>query len=123
MMKKLRVNIQTINKMARLLFVLGDKTRLKIMMCLINERECTCCCGELKCCGKCFSLTCMIEKSVSDIVDSTGCSQSLISHQLKILKDLDLVKTRKEGLRVYYSLKDGHVKELLNSTLEHVEEK
>ena len=122
-MKNLRINIQTINKMARLLSVLGDKTRLKIMMCLINERECTCCCGELKCCGKCLSLTCMIEKSVSDIVDSTGCSQSLISHQLKILKDLDLVKTRKEGLRVYYSLKDGHVKELLNSTLEHVEEK
>lgn len=122
-MKKSRINIQTINKMARLLSVLGDKTRLKIMLCLINERECTCCCGELKCCGQCRTLSCMIERSVTELVEETNCSQSLVSHQLKVLKELDLVKTRKDGLHVYYSLKDGHVKELLNSTLEHVEER
>lgn len=65
----------------------------------------------------------MIEKSVGDIVNQTGCSQSLISHQLKVLKDNDLVKTRKQGLRVYYSLKDGHIKEILDLVKEHVEER
>lgn len=65
----------------------------------------------------------MIEKSVSEIVALVGCSQSLVSHQLKVLKDNDIVKTRKDGLRVYYSLKDGHIKELLDLTLEHVEER
>ncbi len=67
-------------------------------------------------------MTCMIERCVSEIIESTGCSQSLVSHQLKVLRELDLVKTRKDGLRVYYSLKDGHIKELLNIMKEHVEE-
>lgn len=100
----------------------ADVTRLRIMLTLLDERECTCCCGELSCCGKCKTLSCMIERCVSEIVDETKCSQSLVSHQLKVLKDADLVKTRKVGLRVYYSLKDGHVKELLNLLKEHVEE-
>lgn len=65
----------------------------------------------------------MIEKSVSEIVVATGCSQSLISHQLKVLRDNDIVKTRRDGLKIYYSLKDGHIKELLDLTLEHVEER
>ena len=64
----------------------------------------------------------MIERNVSEIVDMTGCSQSLVSHQLKVLRDLDVVKSRKEGLKVFYSVKDGHIKELLNILKEHVEE-
>jgi DNA-binding transcriptional ArsR family regulator len=122
-MKKERVNIQTIKKMERVLAVCADATRLKIMLSLLDDRECTCCCGELCCCSKCKTLSCMIERCVSEIVEDTKCSQSLISHQLKVLKDLDLVKSRKEGLRVYYSLKDGHIKELLNLLKEHVEER
>ena len=121
-MKANRVNIQTIKKMERVLQVCGDATRLKIMLCLVDDGECSCCCGELHCCGKCKSLSCMIEKCVSDIVKETKCSQSLISHQLKVLKDIDVVKARKEGLRVFYSLKDGHIKEILNTLKEHVEE-
>ena len=121
-MKTSRVNIQTIKKMERVLQVCGDVTRLKIMLSLLNDRECSCCCGELRCCGKCKTLSCMIERCVSEIVEETKCSQSLVSHQLKVLKDLDVVKTRKEGLRVYYSLKDGHIKEILNTLKEHVEE-
>lgn len=121
-MKTSRINIQTIKKMERVLQVCGDVTRLKIMLSLLNDRECSCCCGELRCCGKCKTLSCMIERCVSEIVVETGCSQSLISHQLKVLKDLDVVKSRKEGLRVYYSLKDGHIKEILNTLKEHVEE-
>lgn len=65
----------------------------------------------------------MVEKCVSEIVEGTGCSQSLVSHQLKVLKDADIVKTRRDGLKIYYSLKDGHVKELLNVVKEHVEER
>ena len=121
-MKNQRVNIQTIRKMERVLQVCGDVTRLKIMLSLLNDRECTCCCGELACCGKCKTLSCMIERCVSEIVEETNCSQSLVSHQLKVLRDLDVVKSRKEGLRVYYSLKDGHIKEILNTLREHVEE-
>ena len=121
-MKNQRVNIQTIKKMERVLQVCGDVTRLKIMLSLLNDRECSCCCGELRCCGKCKTLSCMIERCVSEIVEETKCSQSLVSHQLKVLKDLDVVKPRKEGLRVYYSLKDGHIKEILNTLKEHVEE-
>ena len=121
-MKNQRVNIQTIKKMERVLQVCGDVTRLKIMLSLLNDRECSCCCGELRCCGKCKTLSCMIERCVSEIVEETNCSQSLVSHQLKVLRDLDVVKSRKDGLRVYYSLKDGHIKEILNTLKEHVEE-
>ena len=121
-MKTSRVNIQTIKKMERVLQVCGDVTRLKIMLSLLNDNECSCCCGELRCCGKCKTLSCMIERCVSEIVEETKCSQSLVSHQLKVLRDLDVVKCRKEGLRVYYSLKDGHIKEILNTLKEHVEE-
>ena len=122
-MKNKRVNIQTIKKMERVLSVCADVTRLKIMLSLLDDRECTCCCGELCCCSKCKTLSCMIERCVSEIVEETKCSQSLVSHQLKVLKDLDVVKSRKDGLRVYYSLKDGHIKELLNLLKEHVEER
>ena len=121
-MKNQRVNIQTIKKMERVLQVCGDVTRLKIMLSLLNDHECSCCCGELRCCGKCKTLSCMIERCVTEIVEETKCSQSLVSHQLKVLRDLDVVKSRKEGLRVYYSLKDGHIKEILNTLKEHVEE-
>ncbi len=121
-MKTSRVNIQTIKKMERVLQVCGDVTRLKIMLSLLNDRECSCCCGELRCCGKCKTLSCMIERCVSEIMEETKCSQSLVSHQLKVLRDLDVVKSRKDGLRVYYSLKDGHIKEILNTLKEHVEE-
>ena len=121
-MKNQRVNIQTIKKMERVLQVCGDVTRLKIMLSLLNDHECSCCCGELRCCGKCKTLSCMVERCVSEIVEETKCSQSLVSHQLKVLRDLDVVKSRKEGLRVYYSLKDGHIKEILNTLKEHVEE-
>lgn len=123
MMKSSKVNVQTIRKMERLLSVCSDQTRLKIMLCLLNERECSCCCSELSCCSKCRTLSCMIEKNVSEIMQATGCSQSLVSHQLKVMRDEDIVKTRKSGLKVYYSLKDGHIKELLDIVKEHVEER
>ena len=122
-MKKTRFNIQTIKKMERVMSVCADATRLKIMFSLLDDQKCTCGCGVDCCCGKCKTLSCMIERCVSEIVEETKCSQSLVSHQLKVLRDLNLVKARKDGLRVYYSLSDGHIKELLNILKEHVEER
>ena len=63
-----------------------------------------------------------VERSVSEIVAHTGASQSLVSHQLKILKSAHLVSCRREGRMMFYSLSDGHVRELVEVVLEHVQE-
>lgn len=108
-----------VSKMEQLLKIAADQTRLKIMLCLLDDSKCDCSCGA-KDCSSCSCLSCMIEKCVGDIEKEIGASQSLVSHQLKVLKDADLVKIRKERQKVYYSLKDGHIKELINVTKEHV---
>ena len=108
-----------IDKISKLLSVMSDKTRLKIMFCLLDESRCSCPCDN---CGTCSHLCCMVEKSVSEIVEITKCEQSLISHQLKILKDAGVVGSRKEGKKMYYSLLDGHIKQLLRVATEHIEE-
>ena len=114
------VKISTIKKMESLLEIASDATRLKIMFALLDDDEC--CCGDDHECGACQSLNCMIEKCVNDIAAEIGASQSLVSHQLKVLKDADLVRTRKEKTKVYYSLKDKHVRLLLGVAYEHVME-
>ena len=108
-----------INKMEYLLNVASDATRLKIMFSLIDDSKCTC--DENNCCcGHRLKRTCQVEKCVNDIVNSVNLSQSLISHQLKVLKDAKLVSIRKEGTKVYYRLSDGHIKELLKVVFEHI---
>ena len=62
------------------------------------------------------------ELCVCDLAYITNCTQSSISHQLRILKQAKLVKSRKEGKVVYYSLKDTHVIKLFEIGREHVEE-
>ena len=117
------VKLETINKMESLLMTASDKTRLKIMFALLDDSLCHCGhCEHEHNCSSCSSLDCMIEKCVNDIASEIGASQSLVSHQLKVLKDADLVGTRKEGTRVYYSLKDKHVRMLLGVAYEHVME-
>ncbi len=98
-------NEKVIKAMEQLLKVSADATRLKIMFTLLGNS------GEA------------VEKCVSEIQEEIGSSQSLVSHQLKVLKDEDLVATRKEGTKIYYSLKDEHVEQLLKVVLEHVLEK
>lgn len=98
-------NEKVINAMEELLKVSADATRLKIMISLLGDSEI------------------VVEKCVGEIQEETSCSQSLVSHQLKVLKDADLVATRKEGTKIYYSLKDEHVEQLLKVVLEHVLEK
>ena len=79
--------------------VLGDPNRLKIVMVLRNVEMCVC-----------------------DLAAFTGLSESAVSHQLRRLKDLALVKSRREGQIIYYSLDDEHVTALLEVGLDHVRE-
>lgn len=91
---------EIIDLMEDMLHIAGDSTRLKILYSLASE-----------------------EKSVSSIVKEVGASQSLVSHQLQILRKADLVNFRKEGTSVIYSLADEHVSALLSVVYEHVMEK
>ena len=79
--------------------VLGDPNRLKIVMALRNVEMCVC-----------------------DLAAFTGLSESAVSHQLRRLKDLALVKKRRAGQIIYYSLDDEHVAEVLDIGVEHVRE-
>ena len=90
----------TIDAMEEVLNIASDSTRLKILYSLIGE-----------------------EKSVSEIVKAIDASQSLVSHQLQILRKADLVSYRKEGTSVFYSLADEHVEGLISVVYEHVREK
>ena len=79
--------------------VLGDPNRLKIVMALKNVEMCVC-----------------------DLAAFTGLSDSAVSHQLRRLKDLALVKSRRDGQIIYYSLDDEHVMDILEIGLEHIRE-
>lgn len=79
--------------------VFGDATRLKILYVLLCTEMC-----------------------VYDIAAILGMSQSAISHQLRVLKQMDLVKNRREGKIIFYSLADDHITTILSQGLDHIEE-
>src|SRR5439155_10952997 len=60
---------------------------------------------------------------VQDIADALGLTQSAVSHQLRLLRSMRLVRTRRDGRLVYYALDDDHIVKLFAQGLEHVEEK
>ena len=93
------VSGKELNRLSSIYKVLGDPSRLKIVMALRNVEMCVC-----------------------DLAAFLGLTESAISHQLRRFKDLALVKSRREGQVIYYSLDDEHVAELLNIGLEHVSE-
>ena len=97
--KESLMNDEKIYDWAELFKVFADSTRMKII-CSLKEKEL--CVGEL-----------------AFIVNTT---QSAISHQLRVLKQAKLVKFRKEGKIVYYSLDDEHVNEIVAKGREHIEE-
>lgn len=80
--------------------ILGDSTRIKILSALFQSEMCVC-----------------------DIVALLGMTQSAISHQLRVLKQGRLVKHRKDGKVVYYSLDDDHIKHIVDQGLTHISEK
>ncbi|HII92219.1 MAG TPA: winged helix-turn-helix transcriptional regulator [Methanosarcina sp.] len=85
--------------LAELFKALGDPTRVKILFSLMTRELCVC-----------------------DISAVIGASESAVSHQLKILRTLRLVKYRRDGKILYYSLADDHVEKLFIQGLEHVTE-
>lgn len=85
--------------LAELFKIFGDSTRIKILYVLFEAEMCVC-----------------------DIAQLLGMTQSAISHQLRALKQSKLVKYRREGKTVFYSLADNHVRSIINQGMEHVAE-
>ena len=71
---------------------------------------------------KVFSVLFHSEMCVCDLAKTLNMTQSAISHQLRILKQMKLVKNRREGKTVFYSLADGHIKTIINQGMEHIQE-
>lgn len=85
--------------LAELFKVFGDSTRIRILFVLFETEVCVC-----------------------DLAEALHMTQSAISHQLKILKQSRLVKSRREGKSVFYSLADEHVRSIIDQGREHIEE-
>jgi DNA-binding transcriptional ArsR family regulator len=90
---------ETLYDLAELFKVFGDSTRIKILCVLFESEMCVC-----------------------DIAALLNMTQSAISHQLRVLKNARLVKYRREGKVVYYSLDDQHVKQIFDQGLIHINE-
>ncbi len=88
---------ETMDNIAELFKGFADATRVHILSLLIERELC-----------------------VTDIAEAVNLSQSAISHQLRILKQMHLIKFRREGKNILYSLADDHVKTILQMGLEHV---
>jgi len=89
-----------IRELSDLFKVVSDPTRLRILWAIGEGEVCVCCISEL-----------------------LGMSVSAVSHQLKTLRQAHLVKSRREGRNIYYSLEDHHVRVLLDIALEHMRER
>ena len=86
-------------QLADLFKMFGDSSRIKILCDLFDG-----------------------EKNVTEICEDVGMTQSAVSHQLKALKNGKLIKSRREGKAIYYSLDDDHVKTIIAMGKEHIEE-
>ncbi len=92
-------NEEVLYDLAELFKIFGDSTRIRILYALFEKELCVC-----------------------DIARLLDMTQSAISHQLRILKQSKLVKYRREGKAMFYSLSDNHVRAIINQGLQHVEE-
>ena len=90
---------ETLYDLAELFKIFGDSTRIRILWALDEAEMCVC-----------------------DIAFLLNMTQSAISHQLRLLKNADLVKSRREGKIVFYSIKDEHVKQIFDLGLIHIVE-
>lgn len=92
-------DIEVLYDLAELFKVFGDSTRIRILYSMFEKELC-----------------------VNDIARLLNLSQSSVSHQLRILKTSKLVKFRREGKSIFYSLDDEHVRAIISMGMEHVEE-
>ena len=90
---------ETLYDLAELFKVFGDSTRIKILCALFEEEMCVC-----------------------DLSALLNVSQSAISHQLRVLKSARLVRFRRDGKIIYYSLDDEHIKHIFDEGLKHITE-
>ena len=97
--KKIMPSDDLLFDIAEVFKVFGDTTRMKIISALLEAELC-----------------------VGDIAEITNSTQSAISHQLRVLKQAKLVKFRKDGKAVYYSLDDEHISDLYEIAKKHIEE-
>ncbi len=100
-MKKIKnkINNETSSAIADLFKIFGDTTRCKIVELLFSEN-----------------------KRVNDIADELSLGLSTVSHSLRVLRQAKIVKTRKDGKEVIYSLNDAHIYKIFQMAKEHVEE-
>ncbi|MCQ2513924.1 MAG: metalloregulator ArsR/SmtB family transcription factor [Ruminococcus sp.] len=90
-------DIEVLFELADLFKVFGDSTRLRIMVTISDN-----------------------EMSVLNIAETLNMEQSTISHQLRVLRQNKLVRVRREGKQIYYSLDDDHVKKIIDMGLDHI---
>ena len=90
---------ESLYDLAELFKVFGDTTRIRILYVLFESEMCVC-----------------------DIAELLNMSQSAISHQLRVLKQSRLVRSRRDGKTIYYSLSDDHVRTIIGQGMEHIEE-
>lgn len=90
---------ELLGRLSELFKVFGDNTRIRILYVLFEDEVCVC-----------------------DLAQLIGMTQSAVSHQLRILKAAQLIKSRREGKTVFYSLADEHVRMMLRMGTEHVQE-
>lgn len=89
-----------VNELAEFFKVFGDATRLRILHALSIAEMCVC-----------------------DLCEFLGMNQSAVSHQLKVLRQSRLIKYRREGRNIYYSLDDEHIQQIIQVGLKHIMEK
>ncbi len=94
-----KIDENTLYDTAELFKNFSDSTRIRILYCLFEK-----------------------ERSVTEIADLLHMNQSAISHQLRFLKNSKLVKNRRDGKTIYYSLDDDHVYNIISQGIEHVTE-
>ena len=92
-------NDEAIFDLSELFKIFGDSTRMKILFVLFESEACTC-----------------------DLAEVLKMTPSAISHQLKTLQRAKLVKSRREGRAVYYTLADAHVRTIISQGMEHIQE-
>lgn len=93
------LKLEQINDLADMFKVFADSTRLRIICAILNTELCVC-----------------------DLCELLNLTQSNVSHQLKILRSAKLVKYRKEGKQVFYSLDDNHVYQIISQAINHIAE-
>lgn len=95
--KKQEIELNRIEELSNIFKILSDNTRLKIVCALLNT-----------------------EIRVSDISNTLNINRTTVSHQLKILRDNNLVKYTQKGLEKYYSLRDPHIEQIILQGIDHI---